>query len=431
MKKFLVILNYSPLVIYTCLICVLSLYGCTGSHTALTKDYPQAIPIIVDNSRGPDRADEMVAIDISSIKMKYPDFNTGACVVLDGDLVLASQVTNLAGEEQASQISFICDLPAGDSKNFVIRYNPEGTRTQNYKKRTQAELSHKFGGKFVDHKYEGGTFQNVTFLRVPPQHTDHSFFIRYEGPGWESDKVGYRFYLDWRNAVDLFGKKTPDMVLQNVGQDGFDSYHEMCPWGMDILKVGESLGLGSVGMWINNKAERVSVTDSVDCTIIANGPIQSGIRTNYYGWQPSGGQKYNLICWLTINAGSRLTHCTLQITGDPPNLCTGIVKSDSAELVSSQKENDRWQFLATYGRQSLADDRLGMAVLYDNNSLIESTVDALSHVLVLKPVNGFLDYYFLAAWEQEPAGITNQQQFQSYLNQVISMLDAPVSVTLK
>src|SRR5690606_41170855 len=64
--------------------------------------------------------------------------------------------------------------------------------------------------------------------------------IRYDGPGIESDKVAYRIYLDERNGFDIFGKKTPDLVLQDVGLDGFESYHHPAPWGMDILKVGAS-----------------------------------------------------------------------------------------------------------------------------------------------------------------------------------------------
>jgi hypothetical protein len=37
---------------------------------------------------------------------------------------------------------------------------------------------------------------------------------------------GYRLYLDWRNAFDILEKKEV-IVLPLVGQDGFDSYHEM------------------------------------------------------------------------------------------------------------------------------------------------------------------------------------------------------------
>lgn len=95
---------------------------------------------------------------------------------------------------------------------------------------TYAEISMKEGGHWDDREYIDGNFVNVDTLNVPSEHTDHSWFIRYEGPGWENSQVGYRLYLDWRNAIDIFGKKVDSLVLPYVGQDGFDSYHETQPW---------------------------------------------------------------------------------------------------------------------------------------------------------------------------------------------------------
>ncbi len=103
------------------------------------------------------------------------------------------------------------------------------------------------------YEYQGGEFKPVGKLLVDEKHTDHSFDIQFEGPGWESDKIGYRIYLDWRNAIDIFGKKTDAMVLHNVGLDGFDSYHEMQDWGVDILKVGSALGIGTLAFWDGEK----------------------------------------------------------------------------------------------------------------------------------------------------------------------------------
>src|SRR5699024_10733179 len=114
-------------------------------------------------------------------------------------------------EKDQRGIAFVIDeLAANADITYTIRFNKEGEQTHNYKKRTQAELSIKKGGKFENREYIGGKFENVDSLRVPDEHTDHSWFIRYEGPGWESDKVGYRFYLDWRNATDVFGKTTEE-----------------------------------------------------------------------------------------------------------------------------------------------------------------------------------------------------------------------------
>ena len=405
---------------------IIYLLSCAGPYD---KDYPKYFTLQLQNKSDKDIKDEVILISIDEIKIKHPDFNPLAFVVLEENKESASQSNDQDMDGQQDQLAFICDFKPNESKICNIRYAPQGEIKRSYVKRTQAELSHKTGGKFVERKYEGGIFKNVTSLLVPPEHTDHSFYIRYEGPGWESDKIGYRFYLDWRNATDIFGKKVTDMVLQNVGQDGFDSYHEMSDWGMDILKVGESLGIGSVAMWDGQTARRVAETDKLECHIISDGFIQSQIRTKYTGWKIAD-KKYDLISNLTINAGSRITRHELIISGDPPNLCTGIVKHESAKLFHSQDLEDGWQYLATYGKQSLADDNLGMAILFYTSSLIEITEDEYSHVVVMKPNHNKVNYYFLAAWEKEPGGIINESEFITYLQDTVERLNTPVEIKM-
>ena len=80
--------------------------------------------------------------------------------------------------------------------------------------------------------------------------------------------------------MDIFGKIIPDMVLSQVGVDGYESYHEMSDWGMDILKVGKSLGLGSIAFWNGTKAERIEKTDSVICKILNDGILYSSNYTH-------------------------------------------------------------------------------------------------------------------------------------------------------
>lgn len=389
--------------------------------------YPESFELTVENTLATARVDQFVELEMEALKTKAPGFNAAAFAVVSGRHELPSQPVDLDGDRMPDQIVFVADFAAQEQKRITVRYAKSGMIKRAYPKRTQAELSHKVGGQFVERKYEGGVFRNVAFLRVPPEHTDHSLFIRYEGPGWESDKVGYRFYLDWRNATDIFGKKIPGMVLQDVGLDGFDSYHEMSDWGMDILKVGESLGIGSIGMWDGEQANRVAQTDSITCAIAVNGPVYSQIRTKYYGWE-IGGLKYDLISDLSITAGSRLTRHALEITGGPANLCTGIVKHPDASLLTKAGAENGWSYLATYGKQSLADDNLGMAVLYKTSDWIELQEDAHSHVVVLRPAGGKLTYYFLAAWEKEPGGIIDEAQFVQYLDDVMRTLDSPLKV---
>jgi hypothetical protein len=289
------------------------------------------------------------------------------------------------------------------------------------KSKTYAEISVKEGGKWEGRKYVGGTFKNVEKLKLAKQHTDHSFDIRYEGPGWESNNVGYRLYLDWRNAIDIFGKKTETIVLPHVGQDNFDSYHEMSDWGADILKAGKGIGIGSIDRYLNK--ERLHFYE-VDSTIakVENKPNSSSVKVQYYGWKTAS-DKIDFTSELTINPNQRYTKHTIHPSKEIAGICTGIVKQKNTELLKKLSQNKKWAYVATYGTQSLVPDNLGMAIFYEINT-VENLVDAeFDYLLVFKPRRKPTSFYFLGAWEQEPNGIKTKEAFLSYLDQKLKELN--------
>jgi hypothetical protein len=106
------------------------------------------------------------------------------------------------------------------------------------------------------------------------------------------------------------------------------------------------------------------------------------------------------------------------------------VKQEGISLLQNPEDAGEWGYLATYGQQSLAGDTLGMAVLFRKNDLIEITEDTYNWVAVLKPVDGHLNYHFLAAWEQEPGGIKTEQQFKDYLKETIWKLNHPLKIVM-
>jgi hypothetical protein len=364
--------------------------------------------------------DEVIAVSLDDLKLNDKP--------LIGDLNFIIDELEFPYQVFGNSLFLNTVLEPGIKKRIAFETESE-TVTKPVKQKTQAEISIKKGGQFVDRVYQGGLFENVDKLIVPPEHTDHSFYIRYEGPGWESDLVGYRLYLDWRNAIDIFGKKTPEMVLHNIGQDGFDSYHEPANWGMDILKVGKSLGIGSIASWTGEKAQRVSETSQITCEITSNGPLFSSIRIIYSDWVINNNQ-YNLESVISIKAGSRMSSMNLNIDPIPENLCTGIVKHPEGKRLKPDTTPRSWTFLATFGKQSLSDDMLGMAIIYRQDKLISIEEDDHSHVVVLDPSDGSVDYFFLAAWEQEPGGIKNEQEFIDYLNLEIERLENPVEIKI-
>lgn len=403
-----------------------SLMLLTQACTSTDKQFPASVTTEVVNGTVA-QSDLLIIIPEADIRAQAPDFNPDFYKVMLDGTELPSQFNT---EDNARGIALVLDsLPASAHVTLTVAYNPAGTRDPQYTRYTQAELSYKTGGAWKEREYIGGEFHNTSYLRVPPEHKDHSWFIRYEGPGWESDRVGYRFYLDQRNATDVFGKKVTTPVLHTVGLDGFDSYHEMSDWGMDVMKVGKSLGVGSIGYWFDSAAIRVEHTDSVTAAITENGVVYSSILTHYYGWK-AGADTLNVSSHLSIHKGTRATREHLTVTKDSDLFCTGLVKDDKAVLFSFAGDAGSYGYLATYGPQSLHKDRLGIAVIFPASSFQGFTEDANSHIVKLRSANHELEYYFLAAWEGEPGGITTEEDFRAYVARMARAWANPVTVNV-
>ncbi|MCM8568422.1 DUF4861 domain-containing protein [Gramella jeungdoensis] len=289
--------------------------------------------------------------------------------------------------------------------------------------KTYAEISVKEGGKWEGREYKGGEFKNVDSLSVPENHTDHSWFIRYEGPGWENKNVGYRLYLDWRNAIDIFGKKVDTLVLPYVGQDGFDSYHEEADWGLDILKAGKSMGIGGYGRYMNDTVAHFRNVGNTIATVI-NTESRSSVEIFYEDWA-TGKDTIDLEAKLSIFPEGRYTKAELTPSAEIDGLTTGIVKH-GPQLIKRQSENGKWAYIATYGAQTLVNenDKLGMAVFYNTDELDKQIEGTDDHLVVFKPTTETITYYFLGAWEQEKDGITTKEDFLSHLDELLKELNS-------
>ena len=120
----------------------------------------------------------------------------------------------------------------------------------------------------------------------------------------------------------------------------------------------------------------------------------------------------------------------LESTNTIDNFATGLIKDAKAEVLKSDSSLS-YSYLATYGPQSLVEDNLGIAVIYPTSQLTQDTEDELSHILVFDSSSKKLSYYFLAAWEQEPDGITSQEEFKKYLDEGILKISNPLKISVK
>ncbi|MGL1956872.1 MAG: glycoside hydrolase family 88 protein [Colwellia sp.] len=348
---------------------------------------------------------------------------------------------------------FLIDLPDNKPKFVKINTSEKSVTSSNTvsTKRVQAEISYKTEGQWLAHtkppkhlthrdlkEYVGGKFVNVNELTPPSHYTDHSNWIRYEGPGIESDKVGYRFYLDWRNGFDIFGKLTKEPILNQVGQDGYESYHHMQPWGMDILKVGGSLGAGGFGFIADNNTpvlEHVTDVQSRQAIIADNGNIHARITINYFDWQNSINTQ-NLQANISMLAGSRLAKVKLNLGKDLSSMTAGVVKHKNTKLIKGSLNSSGYQYtyIASWGKQSLDDSMLGMAIFFKKGQLIDVIEDKKNYLANLKSQGKSgekrVEYYFASVWQPE-SGIDNEADFIAYLEQEAEKLTRKPRTYLK
>jgi hypothetical protein len=397
--------------------------------TIILKTEGKKIELTITNNAKIALEDYLVNLDFNELASSYK-LNENNFVIKENDKIIPFQIYEL---DKKKNIVFTINLKPNETKTIELIYGNE-IKQPEFKSRVYAELSMKPTDVYYEKRFRGSEFKKMQKIKVPEIHTDHDALFKYEGPGWESELVGYRFYLDWRNTNDIFGKKRNELILSTVGVHDTvakdDSYHSMQEWGMDIFKVGNTLGIGSIGMWATNKVNMVSKTDSIFCEIKYTGPIIAEIVTNYFGWLVDN-KKYDLESKLSISAGSRLTKVDLKIK-DADNIVTGLAKHPNTEIIKSMNKGD-WQYLALYGKQTLVDenDKLGIVIFYRESDKVEVFEDELNYIVKLKPKNDKVTYYFAAAWEQEKNGIKTLEDFKKYLNETLTMLENPVTIKIK
>lgn len=370
---------------------------------------PEAVAgLEVSNPSAFARPDTLISLSLNQLGV-----TAGPLQVWEGDSAQPTQLVDDDGDGAPDRMVFLTDLDTAATNTYVIDRSDAG---QDWTPRTHAEISIKEGGEWQDQTYLGGTFRNVDHVRTPPQYTDHSEYIRYEGPGIESDLVGYRVYLDWRNGFDIFGKKTSEMVLRDVGQDGYDSYHEMKDWGADILKVGLSLGMGGYGYWDGEKIVLVSDVAERSATIRADGPIYSALDIDYKQWN-TGSAVTDMKATLSMHAGSPMVDVKLTTSEPLDNLAIGLVAHPGTELLMGDLDitGEAWSYMASFGPQTLFEDNLGMVVLFRKKDMVEQTQDENSYVLVMRPRGTELGYAFGALWSGREGGVQTREGLEAFL----------------
>ncbi|HEU5238741.1 MAG TPA: DUF4861 family protein, partial [Pyrinomonadaceae bacterium] len=265
----------------------------------------KVLKLAITNPTDETRLAEDIVVAVADLKRIAPDFKPGDVIVTTSDaatleedartlqtIELPSQADDLDGDNKLDELAFQIDLKPKQTRIVTIAYGDTAT---------------------------------IQRLRSDyPKRTAAKFTMKFDGLGWESEATAWRIYFDKRNAIDVWGKRRPGLYLEMFGAPEY-VYHWESPFGRDIYRIGDAIGIGAVAALVEGKVVKVSDVAERKWRIISAGPVRTIVELSYKGWKV-GGREVNLISRITQWAGERgFDHRVTAEGADGLTLVTGIV----------------------------------------------------------------------------------------------------------
>lgn len=410
---------------------------------AATKPSGGSRQIVLENRSSVQLKDKAIAIKRSTIQ-NSPDGSFPLILSAGGDTI-PSQLDDITGDNQWDELFFVVNLPANATQVYSLQWvsNQPG-----YTQRTSV----RFGKRMSENERVQPAVSETVYAQDMPKKMG---FQRYQtdGPSWENDKVGFRHYLDGRNAKDVFGKLIPAMSPETVGINDAgaveDNYHVMREWGRDVLAVGNSVGIGGVALLEGQNFYRLGVTvddtlnnvEKTDFNILSEGPVRSIMRFQYNNWKPVAAKNYTVEETTSIWPGMYAFHNTVKVSGlgGGENIGVGMVNLNSTKQPTVIRVGEKWVALISHDKHTYNKEWwLGLALILPANAYLGYT-DApkggkLSNSFFAKlkaENNRPVSYYSVAAWEMSDKGFADETYFRQYVEELVKQISADVTVTIK
>lgn len=361
-------------------------------------------------------------------KIEFPEKTGLIPLLLSPDGVpIPQQFDDIDGDGKWDELAFQLDFMALELKQLNYKWISENELPQ-FEMRTGAYLGYS--------AQRDGEFVSLTYHERPQGHVAQStpFLYQFEGPSWESDLVAFRSYFDSRNGKDIFGKTRPGVFADDIGKG--EKYHELQDWGMDILKVGKSLGAGALALDYQDSLYRLSQTEKAAFKIVAKGPVRSIIQLAYDNWDVNG-ENYDLIETITIWAGKRSYESFVDLKGGnhEVRIVTGIVNLKKVSMSEATTKESKVMY--THGVQSENQDALGMGLIVSNNHFLKfgrasDIGDGITNTYTayLNKAAGGYRYHFYVGWEKENEDFVLKNQFEDSLLKRANEIDATLTIKL-
>ncbi len=414
---------------------VVSAAALLGSNTDIKAQKIPGKAFHIHNFSEFERTDEPLILTRTGLEQTLKtNFNINKFVVIRDALgkEIPSQMDDVDGDGIWDEVALLIDVDLGDKTKLYLEKVDAKPR---YPKTTQVWLGVS--------PNKDNNFTQVYKESMPYNWKAQSQPMRYqlEGPGWENDKVGFRHYFDSRNGKDIFSKKTKDLVLHKIGIPGTDlgDYHKEADWGMDVLKVGNSLGAGGFAVMVGEKLIPLGNGKEKLFEVVSEGPVRAILKLTHIG-VPINGKALTITETITIWKGKYWFKNEVSVAGvgteDGVDLAIGFTNLKFEGKPSYIDEFENYTGIATHGKQSENGDILGMAVVVPKSQFksfgeasktgegVVSSYYCKTNTRLAKPIT----YYFMACWEKSNPKFAQNNFFLESVKNEMDEFDEPLEI---
>ena len=256
----------------------------------------------------------------------------------------------------------------------------------------------------------------------PTYDTYHMF--HHHGVAVESELMAYRIYFDQKQTIDVYCKRKPQLELATSCWYPNDSLLGL-GYGDDILRVGGTVGVGTVKYW-HNKLYHIEDVGERRQWILKQTKNKATIAVSDVDWMvpnddPETRQGVNLAAEYTIRAGHRDMRCDVRVSEPVEGLCTGVQTipakgaNDQSQITNYQLQNG--VLLVSWGTDwpvndtvKYAKETVGLAVFIPKAYAGELVQDKSNNLCLLK---GTTPHFYLtvcgATKENHPVATTAEE----------------------
>lgn len=400
-----------------------SLFGalCAYGQTTLT--------VTVKNPSTLSRNDEPVVIALKD----FGEVRT-ALVTLNNQEV-ACQLDDLDQDDSFDELCFLANLSPKAVQQYSVTLDSKG-EPRSYPARVFTEMLMR-NDKVKEKNRHNNFIESITARGD----CANSYNLQHHhGVAFESELNGIRIYFDKRQTLDLYGKYSQRLELQQT-QFYTSKEQKAQGYGDDVLWVGQTFGLGALRGWDGQAPTMIDPVRSRTQRIISYGPLRTIVEIVDRGWLADAQKTpVNLLLRYTQYAGHRDTDIEALFNHDVADyrFSTGIINVKGSVEFSDQKG-----LRGCWGTDYPSTDTInwkretvGLGILIPRKHIdreLPPTTDAKdggNYPFVVKAVNNRISYKVAYTSANESFGYHSANEWFEWLKGWKKRVEQPITIKL-